>query len=154
MHVLYGHDPMVAIWVAHQIPQGGVFPTFGGGPVAVGLVNDGELVGGVVWHSYSASQRRIEVSGATTTTRGLTPAIISEVMRYPFGQLKVRRVSAEIPVSRPEAAKFLERLGFRQEGLIREGAGDEDLTLWGILAPEWEASRFYRPRQVAAGLET
>jgi len=148
MRLVYGLDAPVAHWVASQIPHGNVLPTFGGSFTAVGMATGDTLIGGVVWHNHSSAQQRIEVSGATISTQGLTPAIISEVLRYPFDQLKVRRISAEVPTFRLAATRFLRRLGFQQEGLIREGAGEGvDLTLWGLLASEWQASKYFRPHR-------
>ncbi len=47
------------------------------------------------------------------------------------------------------ARRFLDAFGFRREGLVRKGFGDDDAMISGLLKREWEASRWRLPPSAA-----
>lgn len=163
MRLLFGHDRDVAHFVAFNIPHlreripyfryGEVF----GPSAAIGVVNDaGELIAGVVYHNHDPFIRNIEVSCASTTARWGNREIFRALLRYPFDQLKVQRVTALTPRRQFGATsprRFLEGLGFVREGSIRRGFGSENAIIYGLLADEWREGRFCRPRGVSRGEE-
>jgi hypothetical protein len=62
------------------------------------------------------------------------------LLAYPFEQLGVGRISTFTRASNTRALKLNRLLGFREEGRIRQGYGDEDAVLMGLLrceAPAW-----------------
>lgn len=52
---------------------------------------------------------------------------------YPFNQLKVRRVSAVIPVENKDSINACEKLGFVREGTLSHWFGDTDGYLYCLL---------------------
>lgn len=141
MKLHFGADDFVANWVAERIPhmRGGGF-----GPnasIAV-LTDDGALIGGVVFHDFRPDVRSIEVSGASVSPRWLTRSLISMILSYPFEQLHCRRITTITPRRNEAARRFNRKLGYKQEGLIRRGFGNDDAIVYGMLAGEWRRGKY------------
>ncbi len=142
MKLLVGYDAAVAAFVAERIPQVNRGDDFGPS-TAIGVVNRrGDLVAGVIFHGFIRPYRCIEASFAADCASWLTRPLATEIMAYPFGQLKVQRVGTRTPKRNRRARDFIERFGFKREGLIRKGFGDDDMVLSGMLASEWASNRF------------
>lgn len=146
MKVLFGYDAAVADWVAARIAHVGRGENFG--PcAAIGVIDAaGRLLGGVVYHNWQESTGNIELSFAADTPRWLTRRIIGELLRYPFWQLGCIRVTGVTPRKATSARRFLDKFGFKREGLVRKGFGNDDAVISGLLRTEWEASKWSRPR--------
>lgn len=154
MKILYGHDAEVTHWVCERIPHLRVrIPYFEPGQVlgpavARGVLNDeGQLVAGVVYHSYDPFVRGIEVSCAADTPRWGNREVFRELLRYPFEVAHCIRVTAATPRKATSPRRFLEGLGFKREGSVRLGFGDDNAIIYGLLADEWASGRFCRPRR-------
>jgi RimJ/RimL family protein N-acetyltransferase len=78
--------------------------------------------------------------------QGLMREALTTVIDYAFGPLGLRRLEADTHPSNAASMRALERLGFVQEGLMRERwqVADEisDTAFWGLLAKDWAV----RPR--------
>ena len=70
---------------------------------------------------------------------------------YPFDQLGCGRLTAVTPRRARAARRFLDAFGFKREGLVRQGFGDDDAVISGLLKREWEASRWRLPHLAAPG---
>lgn len=152
MRVLTGHDAGVADWVARQIPIMAAkvarepFGKAFGPSTAIGVINeDGWLIGGVVYHGYDPDFRSIEMSFASASSRWLTRDIISVLLGYPFDQLGCIRVTGATPKRSAAARRFVDKFGFKREGVIRKGFGSDDAIISGLMKSEWEQSRWRRP---------
>lgn len=152
MRLLYGQDAVVGRWVSERIPHmaGADF----GPMVALGVLGrDDALIGGVVFHEYRPRCRSIEASFASASPRWLTKNLIGRIMAYPFDQLLCERVTAVTPRKAASARRFLDEFGFKREGLIRRGFGDDDAVISGLLKSEWLRSRWVQPREDGHGKE-
>lgn len=141
MRIHLGADDFVARWVADHIPhmKDGTFgPCVG---IAI-LSSAGEMMGGVVFHDYRPQVRSIEMSAASVSRRWVTRSIISGVLAYPFEQLKCRRITTITPRRNKAARTFDTGIGFKQEGLVRRGFGNDDAVIYGLLANEWRRGKF------------
>ena len=145
MRLVLGRDAWVGGWVARLIPHVGTAEAWG--PyAAIGVESEeGEPLGGVVFSGYQPAYRSIEVSFASASPRWLTRPIICAMMRYPFDQLGCQRLTAVTPRRNKPARRFVEVFGFKREGLVRRGFGDDDAVISGLLRREWDASRWARP---------
>lgn len=105
---------------------------------AIGLELDGELVAGVVYTLYTGINGAVMMHVASDGSRKwMTPAFLGACFRFPFLQLQCRRVTGLVRADNFPAQRFDEHLGFRREGLIREGCNDGvDLILYGMLRSE------------------
>jgi RimJ/RimL family protein N-acetyltransferase len=70
------------------------------------------------------------------------PAAIGTILRYPFTTAGCVRVTAVTPRRATSSRRFLEGLGFKREGSVRLGFGDDNAILYGLLESEWRAGRF------------
>lgn len=149
MRLVLGRDAMVATWVAHHIAHVGDVDGFG--PcAAIGVESDdGQPLGGVVYSQYQPAFRSIEISCAATSRRWLTRPLVRGIMSYPFDQLHCQRVTAITPRRNKPSRSFLETFGFKREGLIRKGFGDDDAVIYGLLEKEWRASRWVQEKPEA-----
>jgi RimJ/RimL family protein N-acetyltransferase len=151
LNLLYGHDAEVALWVARRIPftqrrlaRDPTIPPFGL-CVAIGVLNSRrELVAGTVFHGYDPDCRSIEVSCAGTSRVWARPEIVRAILRYPFETAHCQRCTAVTPRKATSPRRFLEALGFKREGSIRRGFGDDNAIVYGLLAEEWAAHRLNR----------
>lgn len=149
MRLAFGNDQLWAIWTAQRIPHAG--SGFGPDAVTIGVVDKHEMpVGCVVFNSYvpHPAGGNIMVSFASEKRNWLTRNLISDILRYPFSQLGCGRITALVPPSATNATQFLEKMGWKREGCIRLGYGDQDAVVWGLLASEWRWNRFNVDRSV------
>ncbi len=133
---LYDDDKRVAAWVADRIKRRVGREVDFGLCKAIGLCDDENPIAGIVFHSYMPQHGNIEISMAADTARWATPDVLRVFLSYPFIQLGCRRVTTQTPASNKRAIKFNLGIGFKQEGLIREGYGTEDLIICGMLRHE------------------
>jgi RimJ/RimL family protein N-acetyltransferase len=133
MNLLLGSDNYVAKWVQHRIPyvRNG-WTKF----TAIGLTdNDHKLVCGVVYHDLDAAIN-IQMSIAADTPKWASKQSLKWFFQYPFEQLDLLRVTALTSSSNLNTQAMLERLGFKQEGVIRKGYGIDDALVYGLLREE------------------
>lgn len=152
MNLLFGHDRDVAHWVACQIPHmHRRIPRFAPGEAfgpgaAIGVLDaQGRMVGGCVYHNWDEDCGSMEISCASTTPSWLKPGVMRALLRYPFAQVGCQRLTACTPRRATSARQFLERLGFKREGCVRRGFGDDHAIIYGLLAEEWAESSLNRP---------
>jgi [ribosomal protein S5]-alanine N-acetyltransferase len=106
------------------------------------------LVGTAVLFKIEAVSRRAEIGYALMPDRwgcGYMNEALACLLDYAFGTLEMRRIEAELNPRNVGSAKVLARLGFSQEGLLRERwllQGEaSDSALYGLLRHEWQAQR-------------
>ena len=128
-----GRDTEVAAWMQHRLP----FLELGTPYVAIGVTDGaGDLVGGVLYDNFIRGVN-IDMHVASDGPYFLTRHFLGEVFRYPFEQLRVRRVTAKILAANTRSRRFNEHIGFVLEGICREAAPDgTDLCVYGMLARE------------------
>lgn len=116
--------------------------------VRLGLAraDDAALIGTCTLFAFNAQCRRAEVGYALAHAawgRGYMHEALGALLAYGFGELALNRVEADVDPRNAASAKTLERLGFRQEGYLRERwiVADEvsDSSLYGLLRREWLA---------------
>jgi RimJ/RimL family protein N-acetyltransferase len=110
-------------------------------------LTDGPLVGamGIV---ISKAMKRAELGywiGREHWNRGYATEAARAVLDHAFGTLGLRRVFAEHLVRNPASGRVMEKLGMREEGILRghvlKWDVPEDIAFRGILREEWERFR-------------
>lgn len=103
------------------------------------------IVGTVSLFACDAQSRRAEIGYMLARAAwggGLMHEALQALLTYAFDALGLRRLEADIDPRNERSARSLLRLGFRQEGLLRERwvvAGQvSDSALYGLLAHEWQ----------------
>jgi RimJ/RimL family protein N-acetyltransferase len=102
---------------------------------SLGIAYNGKLIFGVIYNNFFGHD--IEMSAAGTSKKWATKNILKMIFKYPFEQLKVRRVSMSIDKPNKHARKVVEKLGFKLEGIKRTGSkSGKDLCGYGMLITE------------------
>jgi len=75
--------------------------------------------------------------------KGYMHEALQILLSYAFGEMKLRRLEADVDPRNTASIKTLERLGFQREGFLRERwhvAGEiQDAFFYGFLAREWKS---------------
>lgn len=126
--ILVGADDLVSNLVASRIPH---MRNVAFGPhTTLGVVRDGTLIGGVVYHGY---RQGVEVQVSIAFERGgFLPW--RALFAYPFNELGVPRITAIVGRKNKPSRKLVEKLGFTLEGMHPKGIdGIEDAFSYGLL---------------------
>lgn len=100
------------------------------------LWDDMTILAAVIYEGYVGNAICMHVA-ASPGKRWLNRRFLHDAFAYPFGQLKVVRVTGTVSDSNDQAKKFDEHLGFVREGVIRRGSPDgSDLIIYGMLREE------------------
>jgi RimJ/RimL family protein N-acetyltransferase len=74
-------------------------------------VRDGELIGGVIYDSYTHESIMAHIAG--WEDRWLNRDLLWVMFDYPFNQMGVKRIFAQVQASNHHAIEFDHKLGFR-----------------------------------------
>lgn len=112
-HLIFGHDEALAQWAEAAYPDCAPLSR----PLAaIGVGSDKDILGVAIYHNFRQDGNDIEITFVTATPRWATPGNIRELLRYPFVQLGVKRMTAITQKSNKRARKLLTGLGFVLEG--------------------------------------
>jgi ribosomal-protein-serine acetyltransferase len=110
------------------------------------ILLDGRIAGGVGFHGVDWVNRSSSIGywlAAGAQGRGLMTAAVTALLDHAFFEWELHRVIIEVIVGNERSRAIPERLGFRQEAVLREakliGGRHEDTRLYAMLAPEWSA---------------
>lgn len=110
----------------------------------LGIHFHGQMVGVIGYHSIDWPSRKVEIGywlSADAQGKGIMTRACRAVIRYAFGKLLLNRVTILCATGNLRSRAIPERLGFTQEGTLREAEWlyDHfvDLTIYSMLAREW-----------------
>jgi ribosomal-protein-serine acetyltransferase len=119
-------------------------------------VLDGRIVGGAGFHGVDWINRSSSIGywlTAEAQGRGLMSGAVRALLAHAFETLELHRVVIEVVVDNARSRAIPERLGFREEAVLREakliGGRYEDAALYAMLASDWPSS----PAREAIGSE-
>jgi ribosomal-protein-serine acetyltransferase len=112
------------------------------------LVAAGGAIAGVAGsHRFDWQNRATTIGywlGGEHQGRGLMTAAVRALVDHGFGDRGLHRIELAAAVDNARSRAVAERLGFREEGVRRDGErhGDRflDLVVYALLAPEWRSS--------------
>ena len=111
--------------------------------IAQGVISDGWLIAGVVYHGYR--EHDCELSIASTNVRWATKKVLKQLLGMPFYELGCIRITATTDADNNEVRNFLTRLGFKHEGTLRcaspTGSG-KDAVIYGLLKSEFQEGKY------------
>lgn len=138
--LIYGHDKEVAAWAAGRLGLSNYEPC-----TAIGVEKDGFIVGAALFNNYHP-ELSIEISLVCLDKRQFTRQNIKKILAYPFIQLRVKRVQATCSKRNKIVRSFLERTGFRLEGISRLGWREGgDAAVYSLIKPDWENHELFKP---------
>lgn len=122
-------DEMVAGWMAKRAgieinPPYTAFAT---------LSDDGQIAGAVLFNDLQEASVEVSIVAPRRVSRSLLRAAAS----YAFDTLGCSRVTARTRASTLPVRRFIEKAGFRQEGVLRSYYRDgDDAIMFGMLKTE------------------
>jgi RimJ/RimL family protein N-acetyltransferase len=117
--IVTGPTDVIASYVAHKVGM----PNGFGPCTAIGLLEEGALIAGVVYNDWTGGNVFAHVA-AEDGRRWLSKEYLRVCFEYPFTQLGVNRVTGWVEESNLAARKFDEHLGFELEARLKGAARD------------------------------
>lgn len=141
IELVTGQNQAVAAWVAAHIPgcERGFY-----NPTTIGVLDDGELIGGTVFHNYSPESGLIEMSSAGTSARWLCRKMIRAIFGYVFDQLQCQMVVMRVSERNARMIKIAERFGFTGHLIPRLRGRDEAEWLFFLTEEQWRQNKMAR----------
>lgn len=107
---------------------------------------DDRVIGTCTLFHPDLDNRRAELGyalGREHWGKGYMQEALGALLNYCFTDLKLHRLEADVDPRNATSIRTLEKLGFRQEGYLRErwlvGGGIQDSLFYGLLGSEWQA---------------
>jgi ribosomal-protein-serine acetyltransferase len=111
------------------------------------LVRDGEVAGIAGYHGVDRLNRSTSIGywlAAPHQGEGVMTAAVRALVDHAFGAWEINRITIEAAVENRRSRAIPERLGFAEEGVMREaelvGGRFLDSVLYSMLASEWPAA--------------
>lgn len=106
----------------------------------------GQLIGQLALHHFDQQNRRCEIGyalGRAHWGKGYLGEAMTALLAHGFAQLSLHRIEADVDPRNTASTRALEKLGFVQEGLLRERwivAGEIcDTAFYGLLKSDWDS---------------
>ncbi|GER66564.1 ribosomal-protein-serine acetyltransferase [Weizmannia acidilactici] len=109
---------------------------------------NGEICGTVSYNSIDWTNRAVHIGywfGEPYQGHGIMTKVVKAMTDYAFKQLNMNRVEIRAATNNSKSRAILERLGFKEEGIIRQSEWlyDHfvDHVVYGMLASEWKTGK-------------
>jgi RimJ/RimL family protein N-acetyltransferase len=139
---VYGHDQLVAEFVAALIPavrERG----FSRASKAIGVVEDGKLIAGLVYHNFDVGAGVIEMSGAALPGKyWLTSETLRRIYDYPFLEVGCQMVLMRVEEENTRLLRVLAAIGYGFILVPRLLGPDKNCVLCTLTIEAWWANKF------------
>lgn len=135
MNIIVPVDNSLHDWVAARMPDDVQFDTK---DIAVGVADD-RIRAGVVYHDHTPKYRGVQVSFATDGPGWATRKTVAALLWPPFRELDCIRVTALIRKKNKASRRLVEKLGFKLEGSLWRGYGNDHMCVYGLRRSDAEA---------------
>ncbi len=143
IELVYGQSAIVSQWVALAMKDPAYSRGFGN-CTAIGVAENGDLIGGTVFHQYSPEAGIIEMSSAAVSPRWLAPKMIRAIFGYVFDQIGCQAVVMRIAESNSRMLNISDRFGFTRYRIPRLCGRDEALFVCVLTDDEWRNHRIHK----------
>lgn len=120
---MLGNDEWIANWTTQR---------FGYGParydMAIGIVNDEELIGSAMLHAYNGHDVEVSYYGPQTIDLG----VMRKLARLCVDNLGVSRITVRTARNNKTMTRGITKLGFKYEGIKHFGYGKYDAIMYGL----------------------
>lgn len=107
---------------------------------------DDALIGTVTLFNLESGNHRAEIGYCLDRSewgKGYMNEALQALLAYAFEELAIHRIEADVDPRNSASIRTVERLGFKQEGYLRErwqvNGEIQDTVFFGLLRPDWEA---------------
>lgn len=130
----FDQSPEYVAWAANVLK---IHPKYFGNCTTLAFSHRGELVGVALYSRYNSIN--VEITIATTSPKWCSKQTLRAMFRYPFVQMKAKRMTAICRAGNARVRDIMARGGFIQEGELRHFYEDgENACIYGILPHEAE----------------
>lgn len=130
---------MALDWLEEEIGE-----RFRSATVAVVMKENGDLAAAWVWHNWQPDAGVIEFSGASTTPRWMTRAILQNLFAYAFETCGAQMIATRNSATNTRLHRQLKRYGFSRFDIPRLFGRDEDGVVWTLTDDAWRAGDFFK----------
>ena len=113
---------------------------------AITKATDGKVLGTCGFHNHSPEHFRAEMGyelGKEYWGQGIIDEAITAILDYGFSHMKYNRIEAFVNYGNFRSTRFLERMGFKLDGLLREYEFNrgkfDDQYCYSLLKTDWES---------------
>lgn len=113
--------------------------------LTTGIWYQGQIVGTISLHALDWIDRKVEVGywlSADQQGKGLMTKACRTLVNYAFEEYQLNRVEIHCATGNTRSRAIPERLGFTQEGILRQSEWMYDhyldMVIYGMLASEWK----------------
>lgn len=111
---------------------------------SMAVIEDGELIGGTVFHNWDEGAGVIELSAASTSRRWLTPKVIQSMHFFPFDMMGCQMVLHRVRSDNPLMCSIHRRFGAKEIVLERGFGRDVDCHIFTLTAEAWRDHPVYK----------
>lgn len=138
---VYGHDQVVSQFVAGLIPH--CRRGFGPNARAIGVVDDGDLIAGIVYYNYDPEAAIIEIAGAALPKENwLTRRTLARMYEYPFLGCRCQMVVQRTPADDERLLGMLAAYGYQHIRMPRLFGRNRDGVISRLTYEDWINNRF------------
>ena len=113
---------------------------------AIALRTNDRLIGSVTLFHPDFTHRRVEIGYALAHAHwrmGYMGETLEAIINFAFADLNMHRIEADVDPRNTASVRTVERLGFQQEGYLRQrwqvNGEIQDALFFGLLEPDWQA---------------
>jgi RimJ/RimL family protein N-acetyltransferase len=140
---LYNSPVVISRWVAERIPHchGRSFEH----SKAIGVMDDEQLIGGMVYHNWEPEAGIIEISAAAVPHSGwYTRETMARMYQYPFLELSLQMVIGRVKVSDEALLRIMANIGYTFVRIDRFFGRNEDGVIATLTFEDWANNKFNR----------
>jgi len=130
-------------WIRQNLTRFAVNESF-----TIGIWHRDALAGQIDFGNVDRTARKFEIGywlGASFQGKGLVTKSCRALIDHAFDELQFNRVEMRCAVENKKSRRIPEKLGFREEGLLRQAGWLHDHfvdeVIYGLLAGEWRDKR-------------
>jgi RimJ/RimL family protein N-acetyltransferase len=136
-------DGVVIDFVSRHLPGG---DRGFGKASAIGYVEQGQLVGGTVFHNYDPEAGVVELTTAATSPRWLTRQTLHAIFAIPFDQWGCQMIVLRVAASNVRMVRIAQRYGFDGVLVPRLAGRREGVWIFTLTDDAWRATALERRR--------
>lgn len=115
---------------------------------SMGVLRNGVLVAGVIYHDYYPNTGVVEISAASVDKKWMTRAVVRDIFRLPFDRLGCQMIAMRTSEYNHSVRCILERYGVKSITIPRMRGRNEAEILYTVTEEEWRFSPFMRTNEI------
>lgn len=108
------------------------------------VVEDDQLIAGMIYHNWEPASGVVEISGASTTKRWLTKETLRVMFQIPFRDWECQAVVMRVSDHDKPLHRILKAYGFEHYRIPRLRGRDEVENVFVLTDDAWKTNRFNR----------